>query len=302
MNSSETANHFEADLVWIDTQPLIPGRHYRLHLADKEVTASVTAIKYRRDNDTGAHLAARTLHCNESARIYLHTGDSLAFEHPQDKFRLQFRLTDLQTGNTVGTGEIDFALRRAMNLRWQTLTIDKTIRSAQKQQIPKCIWFTGLSGSGKSTIANLLEKQLQQANKHPYLLDGDNIRHGLCRDLGFTETDRVENIRRVSEVSRLMVDAGLIVLVSFISPFRSERLMARQLFTENEFIEVFVDTQLEECERRDTKGLYAKARSGILKNFTGIDSPYEPPASPEIHIKTALSSAEEAVETILKQL
>jgi bifunctional enzyme CysN/CysC len=193
---------------------------------------------------------------------------------------------------------IEFALRRASNIHWQALELSKAHRAAQKHQHPQCIWFTGLSGSGKSTLANLLEKRLHAQGKHTYLLDGDNVRHGLNRDLGFTEADRVENIRRVTEVAKLMVDAGLIVLVSFISPYRAERLMARQAFQEGEFIEVFVDTPLEICEQRDVKGLYAKARKGELKNFTGIDSPYEPPESPEIHLRTVDTSQEDCIERI----
>jgi bifunctional enzyme CysN/CysC len=301
-NSSATANQFEADLLWTSEQPLIPGRQYQIKFASQQTTATVTAIKYRMDNHSGARLAARTLHAKEAGRVYLYTDEFLLFEDLNSENNLNFLLTDWQTNKTLGTGTIDFVLRRATNLKWQALTIDKAARSAQKQQTPKCIWFTGLSGSGKSTIANLLEKQLHQDNRHTYLLDGDNIRHGLCRDLGFTDADRVENIRRVAEVARLMVDAGLIVLVSFISPFRSERRMARELFAADEFIEVFIDTQLAECERRDVKGLYAKARSGALRNFTGIDSPYEPPESPEIHIQTALLSPQAAAMDILKHL
>jgi bifunctional enzyme CysN/CysC len=301
-HSPESANQFEADLTWVSEQPLIPGRQYRIKLASQQTTAIVTAIKYRMHSDNAARLAARTLHANEAGRVYLYTDELLLFEDLDNGNGLNFLLADWQTDETLGTGTIDFVLRRATNLKWQALTIDKTSRSIQKKQNPKCIWFTGLSGSGKSTIANLLEKQLHQNNRHTYLLDGDNIRHGLCRDLGFTDADRVENIRRVSEVARLMVDAGLIVLVSFISPFRSERRMARELFAVDEFIEVFIDTRLEDCERRDVKGLYAKARSGALKNFTGIDSPYEPPESPEIHIQTALLSPQAAVADILKHL
>ncbi|WP_292951509.1 adenylyl-sulfate kinase [Nitrosomonas sp.] len=299
---SETANQFEAELTWAGKQPLMPGRQYRINLACREILATVTAIKYRIDVLTGAHLAARTLNINETGKVNLYTSEPLIFNRQSNKSDLKFVLTDGQTGEKVGAGTIDFVLRRATNIQWQNLAIDKNARSVQKQQAPKCIWFTGLSGSGKSTIANLLEKHLHQESKHTYLLDGDNIRHGLCRDLGFTEADRVENIRRVSEVARLMVDAGLIVLVSFISPFRSERRMARELFTVGEFVEIFIDTSLSECERRDVKGLYAKARSGKLKNFTGIDSPYEPPVSPEIHIQTTSLSPQAAVEKILKQL
>lgn len=304
-NFPDSVNQFEADLVWIGKQPLIPGRQYQIKLAFKKTTVTVTAIKYRTDGDTATRLAARTLHANETGRIYLYTDEPLLLEgldNENSGNSLNFMLADRQTDETLGTGTIDFVLRRATNLKWQVLAIDKASRSKQKQQTPKCIWFTGLSGSGKSTIANLLEQQLHLNNKHTYLLDGDNIRHGLCRDLGFTDADRVENIRRISEVARLMVDAGLIVLVSFISPFRSERRMARELFAADEFIEVFIDTRLEECERRDVKGLYAKARNGVLKNFTGIDSPYELPESPEIHIQTDLLSPQDAVTAILRYL
>lgn len=298
----DTANQFEAELVWSGRHPLVPGRQYRINMTSKETAATITSIKYRIDVATGARLAARSLNINETGRVNLYTEEALKLERQDNSNKLIFLLSDRLTGEQVATGTIDFALRRAANLQWQELTIDKAARSAQKRQTPKCIWLTGLSGSGKSTIANLLEKHLHQENKHTYLLDGDNVRHGLCRDLGFTEADRVENIRRVSEVARLMVDAGLIVLVSFISPFRSERRMARDLFAVEEFIEVYIDTTLEECERRDVKGLYAKARSGVLKNFTGIDSPYEPPESPEVHIQTSLLPPQVAVEMILRKL
>jgi bifunctional enzyme CysN/CysC len=213
-----------------------------------------------------------------------------------------FILIDKLSLETVGAGMIDFALRRASNIHWQAVDLTKATRAAIKHQKPRCIWFTGLSGSGKSTIANLLEKRLYSQGRHTYLLDGDNVRHGLNRDLGFTEGDRVENIRRVAEVAKLMVDAGLIVLVSFISPFRVERRMARELFAHDEFIEVFVDASLEECERRDPKGLYAKARRGQLANFTGIDSPYEPPESAEVTIDTVRAQPDEAVRRILERL
>jgi bifunctional enzyme CysN/CysC len=214
----------------------------------------------------------------------------------------KFEITDVQTTETLGQGQIEFALHRSTNIRWQQLTIDKTARAESKQQKAYCIWFTGLSGSGKSTIANLLEKRLFDKKLHTYLLDGDNLRHGLNRDLGFTEADRVENIRRVAEVARLMVDAGLVVLASFISPYSAERLMARKLFAADEFVEIFVDTPLSECEKRDVKGLYAKARRGELKNFTGIDSAYEVPDQPEIRLLAGTVSAEECVEQIVRHL
>lgn len=299
----EVADQFEADLLWLNKSLMLPGRQYLMKVTNREVTTTITEIKYREDIHSGAHLAAKMLTLNEIGRVKLSTSAPLVFEHHGVHRALNhFFLIDRLTQETMGTGLIDFALRRASNIHWQVLELNKETRSVQKNQTPKCVWFTGLSGSGKSTIANLLEKRLHQENKHTYLLDGDNVRHGLNRDLGFTEADRVENIRRVAEVAKLMVDAGLIVLVSFISPFRSERRMARELFVEKEFIEVFVDTDLEECERRDTKGLYAKARSGNLKNFTGIDSPYEPPVSPEVRIPTALLSPEAGIEMILKLL
>lgn len=274
-----------------------------MKLASREVTVSVTSIKYRDDVNSGAHLAARLLNLNEIAAVTLSTSAPLAFEKYTDNRTLGgFILIDKLSFDTVGAGMIKFALRRAKNIHWQAVEISKTERAKQKYQTPRCIWFTGLSGSGKSTIANLVEKRLHEEGRHTYLLDGDNVRHGLNRDLGFTEADRVENIRRVAEVARLMCDAGLIVLVSFISPFRREREMARQLFAPDEFIEVFADATLEECERRDTKGLYAKARSGLLKNFTGIDSPYEAPEAPEIHLNTTAMTAEDCAARVFSKL
>lgn len=295
----EVADQFEAKLLWMTEHALAPGRQYLMKLATKEVTATVTDIKYRVDVNTGSHLAAKTLGLNEIATVNLSTSAPLVFE-PYAKNRVlgSFILIDKLTFETVGAGMIDFALRRSSNIHWQALQVNKATRATQKQQTPQCIWFTGLSGSGKSTLANLLELRLNAEGKHTYLLDGDNVRHGLNRDLGFTEADRVENIRRVAEVAKLMVDAGLIVLVSFISPFRSERRMARELFENGEFVEVFVDSSLHACEQRDVKGLYAKARRGELKNFTGIDSPYEAPESPEVWLKTELLDPQACVEHV----
>ena len=299
----EVADQFEVRLLWMTEHPMSPGRQYLMKLACKEVTATVSTIKYQIDVNTGVHLAARTLQLNEIAVANLATSAPLVFEpYASNRTLGSFILIDKLSFETVAAGMIDFALRRASNIHWQALEIDQAARAIQKQQTPRCVWFTGLSGSGKSTIANLLDKRLYAQGRHTYVLDGDNVRHGLNRDLGFTEADRVENIRRVAEVARLMVDAGLIVLVSFISPFRSERRMARELFGKDEFVEVFVDTPLPECERRDVKGLYAKARRGELKNFTGIDSGYEAPEAPEIHLQPAIDSAEVCVEQILLAL
>lgn len=300
---AEVADQFEARLLWMHAHAMAPGRQYLLKLATKEVTATITEIKYREDVNTGAHLAAKTLGLNEIACVNLSTSAPLVFEpYATNRVMGSFILIDKLTFETVGAGLMQFALRRASNIHWQALAVNKQARAAQKLQKPRCIWLTGLSGSGKSTIADLLEKGLHAQGRHTYLLDGDNVRHGLNRDLGFTEADRIENIRRVAEVARLMVDAGLIVLVSFISPFRSERAMARSLFEPGEFTEVFVDTPLEECEKRDVKGLYAKARRGELKNFTGIDSHYEPPEMPEIHILTLGRTPQDCVDQLVNQL
>ena len=299
----EVADQFECELLWMHVQAMTPGRSYLMKIATQEVTATVTDIKYREDVNTGARMAAKTVGLNEIAMVNLSTNAPVVFEpYRVNRVLGSFILIDKQTFGTVGAGMIGFALRRANNIHWQALEVNKAARAAHKLQTPRCIWFTGLSGSGKSTLANLLEKRLHAEGRHTYLLDGDNVRHGLNRDLGFTEADRVENIRRVAEVARLMVDAGLMVLVSFISPFRSERRMARDLFDSGEFVEVFVDAPISECERRDVKGLYAKARSGSLKNFTGIDSPYEAPESAELRLQTANNSAETCVEQLLALL
>jgi bifunctional enzyme CysN/CysC len=303
INPPQVSDQFEVRLLWMSEQPLVAGRPYLLKMHSKEVTATVTTIKYREDVNSGAHLAARTLALNEIAVVNLSTSQPVAFEpYSQNRILGGLILIDKFTHETVGAGMIDFALRRATNIHWQSLEVNQTARAAIKHQQPSCIWFTGLSGSGKSTIANLLEKRLLSEGRHTYLLDGDNVRHGLNRDLGFTEADRVENIRRIAEVAKLMVDAGLIVLVSFISPYRAERRMARELFAAGEFIEVFVDTPLEECERRDPKGLYAKARRGELQNFTGIDSSYEAPENPEIHLHSSELTAELSMQQILEKL
>ena len=300
---AEVAEQFEARLLWMSEQAMTPGRQYLLKLASKEVTATVTAIKYREDVNTGAHLASKTLGLNEIACVNLSTSAPVVFEpYASNRVLGSFILIDKLTFETVGAGMLNFALRRASNVHWQALEVNKEARSALKLQRAQCIWLTGLSGSGKTTIANLLEKRFHSEGMHTYLLDGDNVRHGLNRDLGFTEADRVENIRRVAEVARLMVDAGLVVIVSFISPFRAERDMARNLFEPDEFKEVFVDTPLEECERRDAKGLYAKARRGELKNFTGIDSPYQPPQTPQVYLATIGRSPEECVGALVRQL
>lgn len=300
---AEVADQFEAQLLWMHEQPMVPGRQYLLKLHGKETTATVTEIKYREDVNSGAHLAAKSLALNEIAVVNFSASAPLVFEPYRSSRALGgFILIDKLTFATVAAGMVDFALRRASNIHWQAVEINKGARSKQKHQQPRCIWFTGFSGSGKSTIANLLEKRLHADGRHTYLLDGDNVRHGLNRDLGFTEADRVENIRRVTEVARLMVDAGLVVIVSLISPYRSEREMARGRFEAGEFIEVFVDTPLAECERRDVKGLYAKARRGELRNFTGIDSPYEPPLAPEVHLLAAQDDPADCVERIWQLL
>jgi bifunctional enzyme CysN/CysC len=297
----EIADKFHARLLWMSEEPLLPGRSYILKLHTKEVTATITELKYQVDVNSGAHIAAKQLELNETGVITLSTSQPVVFE-PYSKNRTLggFIMIDKFSFATLGAGLIDFALRRSSNIHWQAVHVHKAERTRLKHQTPKCFWFTGLSGSGKSTISSLLEKKLHSEGKHTYLLDGDNIRHGLNRDLGFTDADRVENLRRIAEVAQLMVDAGLIVLVSFISPFRSERRMARELFEPGEFIEVFVNTPLVECESRDVKGLYAKARRGELANFTGIDSPYEPPQDPELRLDTSSITPDQAVSQILK--
>ena len=286
-NPPEVADQFAAHLLWMGDARLLPGRPYLLQIGSRTVGASVTEIKHKVDVNTQDQLAAKHLDLNEVGYCNLHLDQPVPFSaYAENRALGAFILIDRQSNATVAAGTLDFALRRAANIHWQHLDVDKAARAAVKHQTPRCLWFTGLSGAGKATIANLGEKKLLSQGRHTYLLDGDNVRHGLNKDLGFTAEDRVENIRRVAEVARLMTDAGLIVLVSFISPFRAEREMARALFEPGEFLEVFVDTPLAEAERRDVKGLYAKARRGELRNFTGIDSPYEPPQAPELHLHT----------------
>ena len=299
----EAADQFEATLVWMADEAMIPGRAYWLKLATQSVSATVQAPKYEINVNTLDHLAAKTLDLNGIGVVELSTDKPITFEAYGDNRTLGgFILIDKLTNATVAEGMLHFSLRRAQNVHWQATDIDRDLRANLKNQRPALLWFTGLSGSGKSTIANLVEKKLHRMNRHSFLLDGDNVRHGLNRDLGFTEADRIENIRRVGEVAKLMSDAGLIVITAFISPFRAEREMVRGMLPEGEFIEVFIDTPLAEAERRDVKGLYRKARAGQLKNFTGIDSPYEAPESPEIRIDTTAVTPEEAADLIIDRL
>ncbi|WP_454715347.1 sulfate adenylyltransferase subunit CysN [Caulobacter segnis] len=297
------ANQFEATVVWMDDEPLPPGRTYLLKLGARTVSASVTDIKHRVNVNTLEHTAAKRLELNEIGICNLSLDQAIPFEAYADNRQMGgFILVDRLSNRTVGAGMINFALRRADNIHWQHTDVTKSSRSALKSQRGQVVWLTGLSGAGKSTIANLVEKRLHALGRHTYLLDGDNVRHGLNKDLGFTEEDRVENIRRVAEVAKLMVDAGLIVLTAFISPFRAERQLARDLLDQGEFIEVFVDTPLAVAEARDVKGLYKKARSGQLKNFTGVDSPYEAPEKPELRIDTTAIDPVEAAEQIVAWL
>ena len=297
------ANQFEATVAWMGEEPLLPGRDYLMKIGARTVTATVAPLRYRIDTDTLEHMAAHRLERDEIGVCQLELSSAIAYESCAAQRDLgSFTLIDRVSSATVAAGMLNFALHRAENLRRQALDIDRDARAAAKQQRPCVVWFTGLPGAGKSTIANLVDKRLHALKRHTFLLDGDNLRHGLNKDLGFTPEARVENIRRAAEVARLMADAGLIVLAAFISPFRSERLMARSLLPPGEFIEVFVDAPLAVAESRDPKGLYAKARRGLLRNFTGIDSPYEPPENPEFVIDTTRSSAEDAARTIVEAL
>ena len=293
------ADQFEATLVWMDDEAMLPGRPYLLKIGTRTVGASITEPKYKVNVNTMEHLAAKRLELNEIGVCNLSLDAPIAFDpYAENRDLGGFILIDRISNRTVAAGMIHFALRRSQNVHWQALDVDKASRAALKGQRGRVVWLTGLSGSGKSTIANLVEKKLHANGRHTYLLDGDNVRHGLNKDLGFTDEDRVENIRRVAEVSKLMVDAGLIVLVSFISPFRAERRLARELQAQGDFVEVYIDTPLAVAEARDVKGLYKKARAGELKNFTGIDSPYEAPEAAEIRIDTTKTSPTEAAELI----
>ncbi len=302
-NRPDYADQFEAKLIWMHDEPLLPSRNYLIKIGTSTALAQVSDLKYKINVNTLEHVAGKTLGLNEVGICNFSLDRPLPFDAYQDNPGTgNFILIDRFTNATVGAGMIDFALRRASNIHWQAIGVHKEARAALKGQKPCVLWFTGLSGSGKSTIANLVEKKLHSLGRHTYILDGDNVRHGLNRDLGFTDADRVENIRRVGETAKLLVDMGMITLVSFISPFTSERRMAREMVEANEFIEIYVDTSLEECERRDVKGLYAKARAGEIKHFTGIDSAYEVPELADIHIDGNKTSAEQAAEQIVSIL
>ncbi len=299
----EVTDQFEAHVVWMSDDALLPGRQYWLKLGAKVVAAQITNIKFKINVNTLEHLAGKTLELNEIAECNLSTDRPLVFApYTENKDLGGFILIDRMTNATVGAGMIRYGLRRAHNLHWQTLDLTRQARAAAKNQKPAVLWFTGLSGSGKSTVANVVEKKLHAEGRHTYILDGDNVRHGLNRDLGFTDGDRVENVRRVAEVAKLMADAGLVVIVSFISPFRAERRMARDIMPAGEFLEVYIDVPLDVAEARDVKGLYKKARAGELAHFTGIDSPYEAPEAPEVHIHSDRESAEAAADAIIRAL
>ena len=299
----QVADQFEATIVWMHEAPMLRGRSYLMKIGTQTAVATVAPVKYKLNVDTLEHVAAKTLELNDIGVCDLQLDRAVVFEPYSESRDLGgFILIDRVTSATVGAGLLHFALRRSQNLRWQTLDVTKQVRASLMAQQPCVLWFTGLSGAGKSTIANIVEKRLHALGRHTYLLDGDNVRHGLNKDLGFTDADRVENIRRVAEVARLMADAGLIVLVSFISPFRAERRMAREVMAAGEFFELFVDTPLDVAEARDPKGLYKKARRGDLKNFTGIDSSYEVPENPEMRIDTVKLTAEQAADAIIEYL
>ena len=302
-NPPQAADQFESTIVWLNDEPLHVGRAYWLKLGTQTVSATIREPKYTVNVNTMEHAACKTLELNAIGVAELSTDKPIVFEAYADNRTLGgFILVDKLTNATVAAGMLHFSLRRAQNVHWQAVDIGRGAHAGLKNQQPAVLWFTGLSGSGKSTIANLVEKKLHRMNRHTFLLDGDNVRHGLNKDLGFTEADRIENIRRVGEVAKLMTDAGLIVITAFISPFRAEREMVRAMLPEGEFVEVFIDTPLGVAEERDVKGLYKKAREGQLKNFTGIDSPYEAPAQPEIRIDTTKITPEEAAQAIVDRL
>ena len=302
-NPPQAADQFEATIVWMSDEEMLPGRPYWLKIGAQTVTATIQQPKYQVNVNTMEHLAAKTLDLNAIGLANLSTDKQIVFEpYEQNRTLGGFILIDKISNATVAAGMLNFSLRRAQNVHWQATDVSREFHAGLKNQKPAVLWFTGLSGAGKSTIANLVEKKLARMNRHTFLLDGDNVRHGLNKDLGFTDADRVENIRRVGEVAKLMTDAGLIVITAFISPFRAERDMVRQMMQPGEFIEVHIDTPLAEAESRDVKGLYKKARSGDLKNFTGIDSPYEAPEDPEIRIDTIGMTPEEAADAIVARL
>ncbi len=299
----EVADQFEAKIIWMAEEQMLPGRPYLFKTANKTVPGLVTDLKHKVNVNTMEHTAAKKLELNEIGICNIALDSRIAFDpYAKNRETGAFIIIDRITNSTVGVGMIDFALRRASNIHWQALDVDKIARADMKHQRPAVLWFTGLSGSGKSTIANIVEKRLFARGRHTYTLDGDNVRHGLNQDLGFTDADRVENIRRVGEVAKLMVDAGLVVMTSFISPFRAERRMVHDLMDEGEFIEVYVDTPIEVCAERDPKGLYKKAKAGEIKNFTGFDSPYEAPERADIHVNTEKKSAEECADVIIAYL
>ena len=299
----EVADQFETTIVWMDDEPLVVGRGYWLKLGTQMVSVTIAEPKYEIDVNTMEHLASQTLNLNQIGVCEITTDRRIVFDpYTENRALGGFILIDKITNHTVGTGMLHFSLRRSQNVHWQPTDITRDHHASMKNQTPRVLWFTGLSGSGKSTIANEVEKKLALMNRHTFLLDGDNVRHGLNKDLGFTESDRIENIRRIGEVAKLMTDAGLIVLTAFISPFRADRQLVRDMIDGGEFIEIHVDTPLEIAEARDVKGLYKKAREGKLKNFTGIDSPYEPPESPEIRVNTVEMTPEEAADHIIAKI
>jgi bifunctional enzyme CysN/CysC len=299
----QAADQFECTLVWMSDEPMVPGRSYWLKIGTETATATLQQPKYQVNVNTLEHLAAKTLELNTIGVATIALNKAIVFEPYAISRQLGgFILIDKLSNATVAAGMINFALRRSQNVHWQALDVTREKRSALKNQKPAVLWFTGLSGAGKSTIANLVDKKLVRMNRHTFLLDGDNVRHGLNRDLGFTEADRIENIRRVGEVAKLMTDAGLIVITAFISPFRAERQLVREMIAAGEFFEIHIDTPLAQAESRDVKGLYKKARAGQLKNFTGIDSPYEAPQAPEIRIDTTRITPEQAADLIVEEL